>query len=215
MESCISLHYTSSFVGIHSTLDISSKEVLTKLSYMKNKLIYILITIIIGYGLWSSLNYENQIKELQEIHLMERDSLKTVIDSINHEIDSLNHRYEIFDNEPGREFIDILNAIVIVESQGDPTAYAPSEDAVGILQIRKVLVDDVNRILKRKGSFFRYTYNDRWDVDKSFEMFDIYCDYYNLETAEEMARGWNGGPRGINNPATEIYWAKVLNELSS
>ena len=182
---------------------------------MKNKLIYILITIIIGYGLWSSLSYEHQIKELQEIHLMERDSLKTVIDSMNHEIDSLHHRYEIFDNEPGREFIDILNAIVTVESQGNPKAYAANEDAVGILQIRRVLVDDVNRILKRKGSFFRYTYNDRWDVEKSFEMFDIYCDYYNFQTAEEMARGWNGGPRGINKSATEVYWVKVQNELTS
>ena len=46
-------------------------------------------------------------------------------------------------------------------------------------------------------------------------MFDIFCDYYKLETAEEMARGWNGGPRGIDKPATLGYWDKVLNELSS
>ena len=26
-------------------------------------------------------------------------------------------------------------------------------------------------------------------------MFNIFITYYNLNTAEEMARGWNGGPK--------------------
>ena len=50
---------------------------------------------------------------------------------------------------------DILSAIIYVESKGNPQAYAPGEDAVGILQIRKCMVDDVNRILKRKKSPIR------------------------------------------------------------
>ena len=44
-------------------------------------------------------------------------------------------------------------------------------------------------------------------------MFDIFCEYYGLDTAEEMARCWNGGPRGLDKPATEIYWNKVESEL--
>ena len=44
-------------------------------------------------------------------------------------------------------------------------------------------------------------------------MFNIFCDYYGLTTAEEMARCWNGGPRGINNPATVGYWNKVKNRI--
>ena len=44
-------------------------------------------------------------------------------------------------------------------------------------------------------------------------MFAIYCDYYNLNTAEAMARCWNGGPRGIDNPATVGYWNKVSDKL--
>jgi hypothetical protein len=55
--------------------------------------------------------------------------------------------------------------------------------------------------------------NDRWDRIKSVEMFTIYCDYYNLDTAEEMARCWNGGPRGIDNPATVGYWNKVKTNI--
>ena len=77
------------------------------------------------------------------------------------------------------------------------------------------MVDDVNRILKRRKFDLRFTYNDRWSRDKSIYMFEIYCDHYNLITAEEIARCWNGGPRGINNPATVGYWEKVKNEINS
>ena len=77
------------------------------------------------------------------------------------------------------------------------------------------MVDDVNRILKRKGYDKRYSYNDRWNREKSIEMFDIFCNYYGLTTAEEMARCWNGGPRGIDNPATLGYWDKVQMEMNS
>ena len=102
-----------------------------------------------------------------------------------------------------------------VESSGDSNAYNPKEDAVGILQIRRCMVDDVNRILKRKQSDVRYSYSDRWNIQKSHEMFRIFCDYYGLTTAEEMARCWNGGPRGINNPYTMGYWNKVEDILVS
>ena len=77
------------------------------------------------------------------------------------------------------------------------------------------MVDDVNRILKRQKSLLRFTYNSRWYRDSSIQMFEIYCDHYNLTTAEEMARCWNGGPRGINNPATVGYWEKVKEEINS
>ena len=76
------------------------------------------------------------------------------------------------------------------------------------------MVDDVNRILKRQGALHRYTYSDRWSVNKSYEMFDIYCNHYGFTTAEHMARGWNGGPRGIDKPSTIGYWNKVQNELN-
>ena len=46
-------------------------------------------------------------------------------------------------------------------------------------------------------------------------MFDIFCKYYGLNTAEEIARCWNGGPRGINNPSTVSYWKKVQENLDS
>ena len=143
------------------------------------------------------------------------DSLQYHIDSLQYINDSITQRYQIFDFEPVNNMIDIMNAIIEVESNNNDSAYRANEDAVGCLQIRKCMVDDVNRILKRRKFDLRFTYNDRWSRDKSIYMFEIYCNYYGLTTAEEMARCWNGGPRGINNPATVGYWEKVKNEINS
>ena len=162
------------------------------------------------YMISTMVHYEKQIESLE--YKIDQDSC--LIDSLQLHLDSLNQRYEIFDSEPARDFIDILNAISQVESSGDSNAYNSKEDAVGLLQIRQCMVDDVNRILKRQGALHRYTYSDRWSVNKSYEMFDIYCNYYGFTTAEHMARGWNGGPRGIDKPSTIGYWNKVQNELN-
>ena len=77
------------------------------------------------------------------------------------------------------------------------------------------MVDDVNRILKRQKSYLSFTYDDRWLRDKSIKMFDIYCKHYGLTTAEQIARCWNGGPRGMQNEITANYWKKVKNQLDS
>tara|TARA_R100000005_G_C4952639_1_gene172452 strand:- start:531 stop:1067 length:537 start_codon:yes stop_codon:yes gene_type:complete len=168
-------------------------------------------------------SYENEIEELNRQTTELKDEVEQLyislefdaeyITELENQLDSLHNRFRIFDSPPGRDVIDIINAIVQVESGGDPNAHAKGEDAVGVLQIRKCMVDDVNRILERQGIDKQYTYEDRWNVKKSYEMFDIFCDYYGLTTAEEMARCWNGGPRGIDNPATLGYWNKVENLL--
>tara|TARA_B100001094_G_scaffold308164_1_gene340518 strand:- start:1409 stop:1978 length:570 start_codon:yes stop_codon:yes gene_type:complete len=189
---------------------------------MKNSIQFFLVIAIIFlssvYFLSTIVSYERQVEDLQEqvdILYLDIEFSNAYCDSISQELDSLQNRYQIFDDAPGKEFIDIINAIMQVESNGNPNAYAPGEDAVGILQIRQCMVDDVNRILKRQKLPVRYTYLDRWDVNKSFEMFDIFCDYYDLNTAETMARGWNGGPRGINKSSTLDYWEKVQGYLDS
>ena len=102
---------------------------------------------------------------------------------------------------------------MFVESSYDDSAYNANEDAVGCLQIRKCMVNDVNRILRKQRSEIRYNYDDRWVRYKSVQMFKIYCRYYNLNTAEEIARCWNGGPRGMHNEMTVGYWKKVSNKL--
>ena len=124
-------------------------------------------------------------------------------------------RYQLFNVEPINNMIDIMNAIMEVESNNNDSAYKANEDAVGCLQIRKCMVNDVNRILKRQKSYTRFTYDDRWLRHKSIKMFDIYCKHYGLTTAEEIARCWNGGPRGMDKPLTANYWKKVQENLDS
>jgi len=143
------------------------------------------------------------------------DSLNMVIDSLHHEIDTLQWENQIWDFNLSQNTTHLLSAIMFVESSNNDSAYNASEDAVGCLQIRKCMVDDVNRILRRQGDTHRYAYDDRWLRNKSIKMFDIYCKHYGLTTAEEIARCWNGGPRGMNNDMTAVYWKKVQKNLDS
>ena len=183
---------------------------------MKNVILYIIA--FTGF-IWAFLKLKDSVEKTK---IDEKLKVQHHIDSLQHHIDSLQHindsimqRYQLFNVEPINNMIDIMNAIMEVESNNNDSAYRANEDAVGCLQIRKCMVDDVNRILKKRKSTLRFTYNDRWLRDKSIYMFEIYCDYYGLTTAEEIARCWNGGPRGINNPATVIYWNKVKDEINS
>ena len=108
----------------------------------------------------------------------------------------------------------IVNALIMIESSGNDRAHTLSEDAVGCLQIRRTMVRDINRILKRQGSPIRYSYKDRWIRSKSIEMFNIYCGHYNLTSPEYQARCWNGGPKGYKKGATKRYWSKVKSILN-
>jgi hypothetical protein len=154
------------------------------------------------------------LKDTIELRHQLIDSLYNQIDSLYKEIDTLQYENEIFDYDNVSEK-EILSALMYVESNNDDSAYNASEDAVGCLQIRKTMVNDVNRILRKQESPVRFTYEDRWSRYKSIKIFQIYCKYYNLTTAEEIARCWNGGPRGIDNPATVGYWEKVKIEINS
>jgi len=154
---------------------------------------------------------EKQIEQLEQI--LEQKQFQ--VDSLIHEIDTLQWENQIWDFNLSNNTVHLLSAIIHVESNNNDSAYRAIEDAVGCLQIRKCMVKDVNRILRRQKSDLRFTYDDRWLRNKSIKMFDIYCKHYGLTTAEQMARCWNGGPRGMQNEMTAGYWKKVKNQLDS
>jgi hypothetical protein len=111
-------------------------------------------------------------------------------------------------------------AVIQVESKGNDNAYCRKEDAVGCLQIRPIMVREVNRILKLNNIQMRYTLNDRWRRVKSLEMFEIMAeevecceDLTRLEFYEIVARKWNGGHRGDKKRSTKKYWKKVKEKL--
>ena len=159
----------------------------------------------------STISDENTIKDLEHQLFQQNNN----IDSLKHEIDTLIWENEIWDHNIKYKETHLLSTIIHVESSNNDSAYHAGEDAVGCLQIRKCMVNDVNRILKRQKSTLRFTYSSRWSRDSSIQMFEIYCKHYNLTTNEEVARCWNGGPRGINNPATVGYWDKVKDKINS
>ena len=116
----------------------------------------------------------------------------------------------------------LINALIHVESRGIDSAVGDTHlqsPSIGVLQIRPVMVREVNRILKKMGSTQRYKLKDRFDRQSSIEMFLFWKNYHHPEDGfEEIARCWNGGPRGYKNKRTEKYWIKVqkqINKLNS
>ena len=111
----------------------------------------------------------------------------------------------------------LYDAIMIVESGGCDTAVGDNGKAVGAFQIWKIYVDDVNRI-----SGNNYTYEDRWNRQRSLEMVQIYVEHYSRRyeritglraTREIKSRIHNGGPNGWKKNATKKYWEKVKKVL--
>ena len=122
----------------------------------------VLITITILFI--NILNNTDKIEQLEQ----KLEYKQFQVDSLQHVNDSLVEQYQLFDYivKPVNYMINLMDAIMEVESSNNDSAYNASEDAVGCLQIRKCMVDDVNRILKRKRITYRYSYNDRWSRDK-------------------------------------------------
>jgi len=104
----------------------------------------------------------------------------------------------------------LVDALIMVESSGNPNAYCKKEKAVGCLQIRPIMLREVNRILRKQKSTKRFSLEDRWDCGLSKEMFYIWGNWHHKDSSDEViARCWNGGPRGWKKKATQDYWAKV------
>lgn len=113
------------------------------------------------------------------------------------------------------EFID---ALIFVESRGNDSAigdrHLVGNEAVGALQIRPIMVREVNRILKLQGKSKRFRLKDRFDRQESINMFMVWKNYHHRnEDIEKMARNWNGGPHGHTYERTLPYWIKVQKQL--
>lgn len=118
---------------------------------------------------------------------------------------SISAQEEKFDWTP------VMDAIIQVESRGNAKARNPVGDCCGILQITPGLVSACNKILKEKKSTKRYTLADRYNVEKSKEMFVLMQEKYNPEhNVEKAIRCWNSGfhPKWRNRSTS--YYKKVM-----
>lgn len=100
-------------------------------------------------------------------------------------------------------YFNLLMAVAMVETLGNPLAYNEEENAVGMLQIRQVRLDDYNR---RTGS--NLTLNQMYDVDLSVRVFMYYASQESPENLERIAKAWNG-----SGPMTDLYWLRIKEYL--
>ncbi len=79
------------------------------------------------------------------------------------------------------EWDRLADAIATVESRGDDHAYNASSGALGRWQMKRIYVDEVNRILGLRKDDRKYSYEDRTDPVRAREMFEIYQSHHNPE----------------------------------
>ena len=101
---------------------------------------------------------------------------------------------------------DFVNAVIYVESKGNDSAYCAKEKAIGCLQIRPIMIREINRIQNK----VTYKHTDAWNRAKSIEIFNTIA---KNESYEKIARKWNGGFYGDKKTSTLKYWAKVKKRL--
>ena len=105
----------------------------------------------------------------------------------------------------------VIHAIAKVESNHNPKA--KNGIYAGYLQIAPIIVNDCNRILKIRKIKKSFTLNDRYDKNKSIEMFIIIQSFYNKKgNVERAIRLWNGGPN-YSITKTQKYYNKVKKHL--
>jgi len=100
-----------------------------------------------------------------------------------------------------------------IESGNYHMAVGDNGEAIGVLQIHKCVVDDVNRVYGKN-----FSYDDRMYVSASKLICLLYIGYWGRKyyenygkepTMETYAKIWNAGPRGYEKQKAEKYWEKV------
>lgn len=101
-----------------------------------------------------------------------------------------------------------LFAIIDYESKWGEHTFNKAENAAGHIQIRPMVVLDVNKYFNTN-----YTLQDRFDLDKSIEIFWKYQHMWKGNTPESLSRIWNGGPKGMYKTATLKYWMEIKKRI--
>ena len=108
----------------------------------------------------------------------------------------------------------VIEAIAMVESEGNPKRVSRNGLYVGYLQISEILVRECNRI----AGYKKYTYADRYDKQKSINMFIDYQEFHNKTgNMEKAIRLWNSGDANcmMRKARTEGYYKKVMSKYTS
>lgn len=103
----------------------------------------------------------------------------------------------------------LIEAFVYVESRGNVFAYNKHENAAGVLQIRPVMLNAVNRL-----SANHYYLKDRYDYNKSVQMWWLIMDKHNPEfDVRKACMIWNG--RGKTGKGDYKYYKRIVKRLEN
>jgi soluble lytic murein transglycosylase-like protein len=102
----------------------------------------------------------------------------------------------------------LLSALIQIESNGNDHARGRHGE-LGALQIRPILVRDVNRIM---GT--HYTHAQVTNRTIATFIAQSYLAHYGRNLSDEsLARLWQGGPKALKRSSTRAYGKRVMREL--
>jgi soluble lytic murein transglycosylase-like protein len=102
----------------------------------------------------------------------------------------------------------LLSALIQIESGGNDHAKGRHGE-LGALQIKPIMVRDVNRIM---GT--HYTHAQVTNRTIATFIANSYLAHYGRNLSDEsLARLWQGGPKALRNSSTRAYGRRVMREL--
>jgi len=104
----------------------------------------------------------------------------------------------------------LLSALIQIESHGNDQARGRHGE-LGALQIKSIMVRDINRIMGTDYSHAQVT-------NRAVSIFiaESYFAHYGKHLSDEsLARLWQGGPKGHKKSSTRAYGRRVMCELQS
>ena len=103
----------------------------------------------------------------------------------------------------------LLSALIAIESNGNDLAKGRHGE-LGALQIKPILVRDINRIMGTS-----YTHAQVTNRATATFIAQSYLAHYGKNLSDEsLARLWQGGPKGLRKASTRAYANRVMRELS-
>jgi len=104
----------------------------------------------------------------------------------------------------------LLSALIQIESNGNDLARGRHGE-LGALQIKPILVRDVNRIM---GT--HYAHQQVTNRTISLFIANAYLAHYGRNLSDEsLARIWQGGPKALKRSSSRAYGRRVMRKLSS
>jgi hypothetical protein len=102
----------------------------------------------------------------------------------------------------------LLSALIQIESGGNDLAKGRHGE-LGALQIKSIMVRDVNRIM---GT--HYVHSQVTNRATATFIANAYLSHYGKNLSDEsLARLWQGGPKALRKSSTRAYGRRVMREL--